>query len=71
MFQVYFCDINAEEGEKTRKEFADKYGQENIDFKSCDVANENNFKGMILSKLRNNYINPSPTRYGYDNIKNK
>lgn len=71
MFQVYFCDINAEEGEQTRKEFADKYGEENIDLKSCDVANENNFKGMILNKLRNNYINPSRTRYGYNSKTNK
>ena len=42
-YKVYFCDIDSEEGAKIQKEFAEKYGDQNIKFQKCDVRKEHEF----------------------------
>lgn len=51
-YKVYFCDIDENEGEKSRTEFAVKYGKENVQFKKCDVRKEEDWKAFFEEVLK-------------------
>ena len=45
--QVYIFDINSSKGNETVKELKQRYGQTKATFIQCDVADKNQFTGLL------------------------
>ncbi|XP_069113958.1 15-hydroxyprostaglandin dehydrogenase [NAD(+)]-like [Argopecten irradians] len=45
--KVSFCDINANQGEATLKQLADKYGPDNVMFQRCDVTSQEEMEALF------------------------